>query len=327
MESVTSSPRARRRACIACTSAKLKCTQLSDNLCERCARSGKRCEFLDLPKRKRKQRGTESVNIGFLTNHLRSAKFPIKANGRLCCRRVDALENTVESLKTQVAALAQGNTPIMSIASSTAATAPVAPAPGSDIPAFASTRSFASATVSSVVSSAGSGVQNMSSSERENTPDIVDRGVLTAYDADCLIQSFMVNFVPAFPFVSLDAAQTSLDLRHKYPFLFLCIVAVTMEKPDLHCGTLREEIMKQITFRLIKKAQRNMDLLRGLLVYCAWYQNHHHEEKTQVILSLQLCLTLCYDMDLERKKILTAEEQRAFLGTYWLSVGYVLPTV
>lgn len=227
----------------------------------------------------------------------------------------------MESLKTQMAVLAQGNTPIMSIASSTAATAPTAPVSGSDIPVFASTRSFASATVSSAVSSAGSGVQNMSSSERENTPDIVDRGVLTAYDADCLIQRFMVNFVPAFPFVSLDAAQTSLDLRHKYPFLFLCIVAVTMEKPELHCGTLREEIMKQITFRLIKKAQRNMDLLRGPLVYCAWYQNHHHEEKSQVILSLQLCLTLCYDMDLERKKILTAEEQRAFLGTYWLSVG------
>jgi hypothetical protein len=31
-------------------------------------------------------------------------------------------------------------------------------------------------------------------------------------------------------------------------------------------------------------------------------------------------------MDLEKKKNLTTEEQRAFLGVYWISVGYVLPT-
>ena len=128
----------------------------------------------------------------------------------------------------------------MSIASSTA---PMAPVSVSDIPVFASTSSSASATVSS----AGPGVQNLCSHEREDAPDIVDRDVLTAQDADRLVQRFMVNFVPAFPFVSLHVAQTSLDLRHKYPFLFLCIIAATVERPSLCCGTLREEITEQIT--------------------------------------------------------------------------------
>lgn len=46
----------KRRACVACTTAKAKCTPQAANLCQRCARLGKSCTYLDLPQTKRKQR-------------------------------------------------------------------------------------------------------------------------------------------------------------------------------------------------------------------------------------------------------------------------------
>lgn len=52
-------PIVKRRACVTCTSAKCKCSPLSDKLCQRCARLGKQCVYLDLPERKRKRRNEE----------------------------------------------------------------------------------------------------------------------------------------------------------------------------------------------------------------------------------------------------------------------------
>ena len=46
----------KRRACVACTTAKAKCTPQAVNLCQRCARLGKSCTYLDLPQTKRKRK-------------------------------------------------------------------------------------------------------------------------------------------------------------------------------------------------------------------------------------------------------------------------------
>lgn len=46
----------KRRACVACTAAKAKCTPQAADLCQRCARLGKACTYLDLPQTKRKHK-------------------------------------------------------------------------------------------------------------------------------------------------------------------------------------------------------------------------------------------------------------------------------
>lgn len=52
----TVSPAVKRRACVACTAAKAKCTPQTVDLCQRCARLGKSCTYLDLPQTRRKNK-------------------------------------------------------------------------------------------------------------------------------------------------------------------------------------------------------------------------------------------------------------------------------
>jgi hypothetical protein len=59
IESIIGMPIVKRRACVTCTNAKCKCSPQSDNLCQRCARLGKQCVYLDLPQRKRKRKDDE----------------------------------------------------------------------------------------------------------------------------------------------------------------------------------------------------------------------------------------------------------------------------
>jgi hypothetical protein len=81
--------------------------------------------------------------------------------------------------------------------------------------------------------------------------------------------------------------------------------------------------MNQITSKIIRDAERSLDLLQGLLVYAAWYRHPLHIGKREAVMFVQLCTTLVYDLDLDKKTGLTIEEQHAVLGTFWLSARSV----
>lgn len=55
-KAMNATPIIKRRACVACTAAKAKCTPQDTDLCQRCARLGKSCTYLDLPQTKRKHK-------------------------------------------------------------------------------------------------------------------------------------------------------------------------------------------------------------------------------------------------------------------------------
>ncbi|KAK3312142.1 hypothetical protein B0H66DRAFT_394690 [Apodospora peruviana] len=83
----------KRRACVACTTAKAKCSphHTSHTICERCHRLGKQCVFLDLPERRRRP---QSARVAFPTGRVSQVK---------------ALEDKLDALSAEIAALKQQN--------------------------------------------------------------------------------------------------------------------------------------------------------------------------------------------------------------------------
>ncbi|KAK1248548.1 hypothetical protein MKX08_006768 [Trichoderma sp. CBMAI-0020] len=284
-------PAVKRRACVTCTNAKCKCSPQSDSLCQRCARLGKQCVYLDLPERKRKRRNDED---GSSSNH----------------GRVVALENRVEELVAQLEALRNG---VPQHAPTSSSTDGLTPSTGDltvpDDPELLDPDS-----------EGYHGREPPTTSVLEGLPDIVDRGFLSLAEAESLVSRFKARFVWTFPFVVLHPAQTVADLRRCEPLLFLAVVAATVASAHPIRKLLADEIMQHVTSRVVASSERNLGLVRALLVLCAWYRYPAQKGNVQLVLLITMCATMVHDLGLHRLRAeLTMDQQRALLGTYLIS--------
>ncbi|OKL59331.1 hypothetical protein UA08_05387 [Talaromyces atroroseus] len=280
----------KRRACVACTAAKAKCTPQTTNLCQRCARLGKSCTYLDLPQTRRKHRAGPN--------------------------RVDVLERKVDQLMSQLAVLTRQNAQATS--PDTSSNPFIDDLGSSHDPVLDSTDIDA---LLDAAKDPSHGLEPPTSSALEGQPSIVDRGLLSEAEAERLLTTFQLDLVPKFPFVLLAHGETAARLRDREPFLFLCIVAAAMSGTHRLRKIVAEEIMKHVTLRVVARSERNLELLRGLLVHSAWYSYPAEKYHPRLLLLIQFCVSTLYDLGLHRKPNLNLDEQRALLGTYWLSVS------
>ncbi|GAB1209159.1 hypothetical protein APSETT445_007926 [Aspergillus pseudonomiae] len=115
------------------------------------------------------------------------------------------------------------------------------------------------------------GLDPPTSSALEGQPSIVDRGLLSEAEAERLVSTFKLELVPKFPCVLIAHDEAAARLRDREPFLFLCVVAAAMGSAHPLRKTVAEEIMKHVTSRIVVRSERNLELLRGLLVYSACF--------------------------------------------------------
>ncbi|GAB1200677.1 hypothetical protein APSETT444_010052 [Aspergillus pseudonomiae] len=227
-------PAVKRRACVACTAAKAKCTPQGINLCQRCARLGKSCTYLDLPQTKRKHKAAPS--------------------------RMDVLEKKVDQLMSQLAALTrqsgQTSPDTSNLLTNDLGSSRDSEQDSSDIAALIDAAQDPS-----------HGLDPPTSSALEGQPSIVDRGLLSEAEAERLVSTFKLELVPKFPCVLIAHDEAAARLRDREPFLFLCVVAAAMGSAHPLRKTVAEEIMKHVTSRIVVRSERNLELLRGLLVY------------------------------------------------------------
>ncbi|EED20847.1 conserved hypothetical protein [Talaromyces stipitatus ATCC 10500] len=282
-------PSVKRRACMACTTAKAKCTPHSVNMCQRCARLGKSCTYLDISQTKRKYRTSPS--------------------------RVGLLEKKVEQLTSQLAVLARQN----------GQTLPDTFTPLTNNDLHLSRDYEADSTdIAALLDAAkdpSHGINPPTSSVFEGQPSIVDRGLMSEAEAERLVTTYRLDFVYRFPFVLLASGETAARLRAREPFLFLCVVGAAMSTAHPLRKTVAEEIMKHVTLRVVARSERNLELLRGLLVHSAWYSYPAERYHPRLLLLIEFCVSILYDLRLHRKPGLNPDEQRALLGMYWLSNG------
>lgn len=242
--------------------------------------------------------------------------------------RVGVLESKIEELTAQLVALRNGvNNHNGTASSSTIGTA------STSISGTASSTEPSSVTDSVPEDSYGDaepldaeepepegyhGREPPTTSVLEGISDIVDRGFLSIHEAETYVAQFKSRFVWNFPFVVLPPSQTADMLRKQEPLLFLAVIAATIPSAHAIRKLLADEIMQHITSRIVASSERNLGLLRALLVLCAWYRYPSQRGNVQLVLLLDLCVNMVHDLRLHRLKgELTTDQQRALLGTYW----------
>lgn len=225
----------------------------------------------------------------------------------LGCSRVEMLEKKVEQLMCQIAQVTSGTARDNTIQSN-------------DAPEASHNRENDSPEAMDIISAAhGADPPTVSASERQ--PSVIDRGLLNQVEAELLVSKFRREFGTKFPFVVLQDNETAAMLAEKQQFLFMCIAAATLSSAHPARRVVCNDIVKQVSLRVLEHSERNLELLQGIMISCAWYSYPSLKGHPQLLLFVQLCVTILHDLGLHAKHDLTADEQRAFLGTYWLSVG------
>lgn len=150
-----------------------------------------------------------------------------------------------------------------------------------------------------------------------------------------LLDIYQNKLAPVFPFVVVAPDATPERLKAERPFLFS---AICMAASISDVNSMRGQMFaltKQLMNEMMVESNRTMDLLQGILVMLAWYQNHclMHAQLNNL---LHLAQALLADLGLnrspevqERSNVMvlnppapnrtTNEDRRAILGVWFLS--------
>lgn len=88
-------------------------------------------------------------------------------------------------------------------------------------------------------------------------------------EAEQCLDTFRSIYLPAFPCLYIPPTMDAMTLRAQKPFLWLCIMAVTLPFPARQLA-LSERARAYVSQRLVIAQERNMDLLQGLIVFIGW---------------------------------------------------------
>ncbi|KAL9095577.1 MAG: hypothetical protein Q9165_002009 [Trypethelium subeluteriae] len=278
MEDTSQASYPKRRSCARCIKAKVKCSVIQGReICERCHRLNRDCEFGNVDLRRRRKTAT----------------------------RTERLEKRIEELAAQLAAQQDEK---LQPSNPTHASSP------EDAPAGMFTPPVSEDIDPSTLGNAASSGEAFNQiyfvrKQQEAEGDVVDRGFITPTRAESLLEKYRRVKMPSFPFVIIPAGKTALDLRRESPFLFLAIMTVCLEDDIPLQGKIVDEIRSEISKRMILGDKRNLELLQGLLVHLGWYHYHFSPLGHQMYLLLNLARALIFELCLDRSPNANAEEQ------------------
>jgi hypothetical protein len=163
--------------------------------------------------------------------------------------------------------------------------------------------------------------------------DPVEAGNLEQDEAADLLDDFRREYSQFFPFVVIDASMDIDTFRREQPFLFLSIMATMTYRDPSTQRILAETFRDQVAVRIMACTHKGLEVLQGLLVHSAYYHFFYQPGKQQLALMIQFCVATAQELGLARKckerdissiaPVLSAAENRALLGTYYLAAAYV----
>ncbi|KPM45111.1 hypothetical protein AK830_g1500 [Neonectria ditissima] len=119
--------------------------------------------------------------------------------------------------------------------------------------------------------------------------------------AASLLASFRGMLVH-FPCVALRPDETVASLAASRPFVLLAILAAASGSRTLQGHTLYdEEFRKVLGLKFVAGGERSLELLQGMLIYCAWYPFHLRPKNKQAFQYIRMARDLVHDLELDQE--------------------------
>ncbi|CAH0039368.1 unnamed protein product [Clonostachys solani] len=139
-----------------------------------------------------------------------------------------------------------------------------------------------------------------STSNSHSIEDLNGKPQFNLSSAESLLEAFHA-MIPQFPCILLPQDATVPTLAASKPFLLLAILASTSGSKTLQGHTLYDaEFRKVLGLKFVAGGERNLQLLQGLLIYCAWYPFHLRPRNKQVFHYIRMIGDLIHDLDLDQ---------------------------
>ncbi|KAH8205628.1 hypothetical protein TruAng_000122 [Truncatella angustata] len=151
--------------------------------------------------------------------------------------------------------------------------------------------------------------------------------------AEKLFRTFK-GMLPSCPCIVLGEDASVRTMARDSPFVLLAILAATSSSTSLQGHSLYdEEFRKVLGLKFVTGGERSLDLLQGILVYCAWYPFHLRPKHRQAIQYLRMATDIAHDLGLDEEETFAAILQtgpsledlasfRAFISCYYLATTF-----
>ncbi|KAL7941152.1 hypothetical protein V8C42DRAFT_335503 [Trichoderma barbatum] len=153
--------------------------------------------------------------------------------------------------------------------------------------------------------------------------------------AESLLGSFssMLEYIP---FIVLPAELTVVQVATTRPFTLLAILTVASRSKTVQKHALYdEEFLRVLGLKYVSGGERSLQLLQGLLIYCAWYPFHLKPKSTRLAHCMRMAADIVHDLCLD-EDFLTSEpwgrgvtdeeldKIRAYLAYVYLVSTYIV---
>lgn len=85
-----------------------------------------------------------------------------------------------------------------------------------------------------------------------------------------LLEFFRNYMLPFLPFMTMPLSKTARELRQEYPFLWLCIMAITSRSSSQQTA-LNRAVRTNLGRLMLVEGEKTLDLLYGTITCVAWY--------------------------------------------------------
>ncbi|KAI0428223.1 hypothetical protein F5Y09DRAFT_332739 [Xylaria sp. FL1042] len=139
---------------------------------------------------------------------------------------------------------------------------------------------------------------------RQKSKPMLNLGIKPQFNLDSatkLLASFH-DMLPHMPCLVFPEDVDVRSLARNSPFILLAILAVTSCSSSLQGHSLYdEEFRKILGLKFVAGGERSLELLQGILIYCAWYPFHLRPNNKQAFQYLRMAVDIVHDLDMEQE--------------------------
>ncbi|KAG9258632.1 uncharacterized protein F5Z01DRAFT_208741 [Emericellopsis atlantica] len=151
--------------------------------------------------------------------------------------------------------------------------------------------------------------------------------------ASSLLDIFRTHMLPNFPCVTLSETDTVAEMATRQPFVLLAILASVSASGNMlqgH-GLYDSEFRKVLALKFVAGGERTLEILQGILIYCAWYPFHLRPKNKQAYHYLRMASDLLHDLELDNEPAFYQPEDfllqagvRAYLSYTYLAASFLI---
>ncbi|KAJ6786179.1 hypothetical protein PWT90_00741 [Aphanocladium album] len=140
---------------------------------------------------------------------------------------------------------------------------------------------------------------SVASSVSRSAADIWRKPQFNTASAQELLETFTA-MLGNMPFVQIPRDCTIPQLAATQPFVLLAILTVTSGSRSVQKHSLYDdEFLKILGLKYVSGGDGSLELLRGLLIYCAWYPFHLKPKNSQLARCMRMASDIVHDLNMD----------------------------